>query len=126
MTELQDLRKRELQERMTCERCGHCCTETDPIRVLPADLSLIAYQYHQDFTRAKAHFTKLLDAKTGARGIKHTMPCMFYDPSIPGCKIYEIRPKVCRDAPFLNQIGNEKDAYYYDTCQGSKKALGVQ
>lgn len=72
------------------------------------------------------HFTKVIDTKTGLRGIKHTRPCMFYDPKIPGCKIYEIRPKICQDAPFKSQTGNDVDPVYYHDCPGSKKALGVE
>jgi hypothetical protein len=113
----------ELQEKTECQRCGHCCTQTENIVLTPYDLKMIAWQHHQTIDRARAHFTRIIDRDHAIRGIKKTLPCMFYDPLLPGCSIYEIRPAVCRTFPFKSQPADDTPIVYYNECPASNKAL---
>jgi len=97
------------QQHFQCHRCGECC-EGSPV------VDLDRYDIERIATHLKISINEMLEEYTVAlskeriralpysfpvRGIKKTLPCMFYDTKVKGCGIYPARPLVCRAFPFL-------------------------
>lgn len=93
------------QKAHRCQGCGRCCKESEEILVTPIDLQRLADHFHISIEKARAKFTKRLGQY---RGIKRTKPCMFYDETNARCRIYTVRPQICRDYPFWCQIGSDR------------------
>lgn len=106
------------QNHHECKSCGKCCKESEEILVTPADLQRIADHYHIGVERARARFTRRLGQY---RGVKRTLPCMFYSETTARCKIYAARPQICRDYPFRCQIGS--DSLDYMGCPAAEDAV---
>lgn len=87
-----------------CSKCpGYCCTyETIPVR--PYDLRRMAKGLEITVEQAKRRYTKP-DPETGGLRMRHRQDdifptaCMNLDQETRRCKIYEHRPKICRDFP---------------------------
>lgn len=76
----------------TCEECGFCCTKLSPISV--DNMSEIASHLVISKKEFKSKYTIIHNRKRC-----FPMPCPFYD---NGCKIYSVRPTVCRMYPVVN------------------------
>jgi Fe-S-cluster containining protein len=72
-----------------CKRCGQCCKI--PVHVTPKEVERIARQ-------VKLHPREFCVDVKGLSYLKH--PCPFFEESNKQCKIYNIRPEVCRLYPF--------------------------
>lgn len=106
-----------------CQRCGNCCTKTKHIKLTQRDIArmIAGYGLHRDsfVTHNTPHGNKFLAGDF----IKHDHPCQFYDASIPGCKIYDARPTVCRKFPIEEQRGEGTCIKVYDECPAMQAAL---
>jgi len=76
-------------EHFECRRCGQCCKF--PVHVKPKEVKRIARQ-----TKLPPH--KFCTDVEGLIYLKH--PCPFFEESDKRCRIYSIRPEVCRLYPF--------------------------
>jgi len=83
-----------LHEFYKCKRCpdAFCCTEI-PVEVLPDEIITIADYLGESISQ----FMRLRTIKAGGK-IYLKFPCPFFGSE--GCRIYEVRPKVCRRYPF--------------------------
>jgi len=87
-----------------CERCADCCKYLT-VKLGKKDISSIKREGYEDFMEFDSHIgsyvLKLRDEKCVFLGRKKKEHY---------CKIYSIRPKVCRQYPFLNsdEIGSCK------------------
>src|SRR5512139_3173946 len=109
--------KRELQHNLKCQRCGHCCTDSARITLTVIDIERIAHYTRNTYEFTRDQLTKEID---GFLMFKQSLPCVFWEEGV-GCSIYEARPKVCRDFPFLHQIGSgEIDTY---SCPAAEDAI---
>jgi len=78
-----------LLEHFECKRCGQCCEL--PVHVTPKEVKRIARQ-------TKLQPREFCMDVEGLVYLKH--PCPFFEESEKRCKIYNIRPEVCRLYPF--------------------------
>lgn len=106
-----------------CEMCGTCCTTGDPIRLRQDDVARIARHLKLPLGKAVKKFTIPDPDRAGVMDFKKILPCKFYDPFAPGCKIYEARPWSCRIFPFIGIYGSEDHVKVHESCPGSVKAV---
>lgn len=92
---IQDIRplKLKILKKRKCKRCGWCCTTCNTMLT------------KQDIIRLCTHFRCSFEDLYNTYMDKNakmpylTLPCPFLD-SDKNCKIYHIRPKICKEFPF--------------------------
>jgi Fe-S-cluster containining protein len=93
-----------------CERCGRCCLEEVGIAVSVDDCRRIARHQGLNLKRFMKDYTRPHELKGdlvgSARmlGKKEGDPCPFFDSSLPGCRIYSVKPQVCTAALYLSKM----------------------
>jgi Fe-S-cluster containining protein len=93
-----------------CERCGRCCLEEKCIAVSIDDCRRIARHQGLSLKRFMKDFTRPHELKGelvgSARmlGKKEGDVCPFFDSSLPGCRIYSVKPQVCTAALYLSKM----------------------
>ncbi|MCK9440882.1 MAG: YkgJ family cysteine cluster protein [Methanothrix sp.] len=93
-----------------CERCGRCCLEEKGIAVSIDDCRRIARHQGLSLKRFMKDCTRPHELKGdlvgSARmlGKKEGEPCPFFDSSLPGCRIYSVKPQVCTAALYLSKM----------------------
>jgi Fe-S-cluster containining protein len=95
---------------VVCERCGRCCMEERGIAVSIDDCRRIARhlgfslkKYMMDYTRPHDLLGELVGSAR-MLGKKECEPCPFFDSSLPGCRIYSVKPQVCTAALYLSKM----------------------
>jgi Fe-S-cluster containining protein len=83
-----------------CRRCGACCRENSPITVRDDEIRAIAKHLGERASIVRRmYFSR--DRTLCMACLKD--PCPFLgDPPENRCLVYEVRPHVCRDFPFLS------------------------
>ncbi len=92
-----------------CERCGRCCLEEVGIAVSIDDCRRIARHQRLSLKRFMMDYTRpheLKDKVGSARmlGKNEGDACPFFDSSLPGCRIYSVKPQVCTAALYLSKM----------------------
>ena len=93
-----------------CERCGRCCLEEVGIAVSVDDCRRIARHQGLSLKKFMMDYTRPHELKSdlvgSARmlGKKESDPCPFFDSSLPGCRIYSVKPQVCTAALYLSKM----------------------
>ena len=93
-----------------CERCGRCCLEEKGIAVSIDDCRRIARHLGLSLKRFMKDYTRPHELKGdlvgSARmlGKKEGDACPFFDSSLPGCRIYSVKPQVCTAALYLSKM----------------------
>lgn len=89
-----------------CSHCGTCCTKSSPIFI------------HRDELNVLLRFNPDLKHEIVSNGeytehfrFKEDLPCKFHDFEAKRCKIYDIRPHVCRSYPLV-LMGNDDRPHY--------------
>ncbi len=108
-----------------CQRCGHCCTTGDPIRLRPEDAAAIARHLKIPLNKVLKKYTIPDPNRPGVLDFKHILPCKFYDCRAGGCKIYAVRPWSCRIFPFLGIYGSEDRVVVNESCPGSVETMKI-
>ncbi|HNY35205.1 MAG TPA: YkgJ family cysteine cluster protein [Methanothrix soehngenii] len=108
-----------------CQRCGHCCTTGDPIRLRPEDAALLARGLKIPLNKVLKKFIITDPQRAGVLSFKHILPCKFYDQSTNGCKIYQFRPWSCRIFPFLGIYGHDDRVVVNELCPGSVQTMEI-
>jgi len=81
-----------------CLQCANCCKTTSPI-FRDVDINRIAKHLGvrpSEFTEKHLHIDEDQD------WVLNSSPCLFLDEN-NYCKIYEVRPKACREYPHTNR-----------------------
>ena len=95
---------------VVCERCGRCCLEEKGIAVSIDDCRRIARYLDLSLKRFMMDYTRphdLLGELVGSArmlGKKEGEACPFFDSSLPGCRIYSVKPQVCTAALYLSKM----------------------
>jgi len=97
-----------LQGIFRCKGCGRCCVTTDPIILNGDDVQALARHFKIPVSRALKRYVRAHPDLPGQQCMKETEPCQFFDTSRARCRIYEIRPQVCRLYPFLSGEGRAR------------------
>lgn len=93
-----------------CDRCGRCCLEEKGIAVSIDDCRRIARHQGLSLKRFMMDYTRPHELKGdlvgSARmlGKKEGDSCPFFDSSLPGCRIYSVKPRVCTAALYLSKM----------------------
>ena len=97
-----------------CSHCGTCCAESSPIFIHKDELNVLL-QFNPDL---RHEMISNNDYSEHFR-FKEDLPCKFHDFKAKRCKIYDIRPHVCRSYPLV-LMGNKNRQYYvldlYHNC----------
>ena len=95
---------------VVCERCGRCCLEEKGIAVSIDDCRRIARhlgfslkKFMMDYTRPHELKGELVGSAR-MLGKKDGEACPFFDSSLPGCRIYSVKPQVCTAALYLSKM----------------------
>lgn len=105
-----------------CERCGRCCLEEKGIAVSIDDCRRIARHLGLTLKRFMMNYTRphdLLGEMVGSArmlGKKEGDVCPFFESSLPGCRIYSVKPQVCTAALYLSKMN-------LLTCEEQKKII---
>lgn len=102
----------EVFQEVDCLQCANCCKTTSPI-FRDVDIDRIAKYLGvrpSDFTSKNLHIDEDGD------WVLNSSPCLFLDEN-NYCKIYEVRPKACRDYPHTDrkQISQIMELTYKNT-----------
>jgi len=102
----------ELLNRSYCRGCGKCCLGVNTsnqlhpgLEVYEDELKLMGKYAHisYKFLRKQTRTGQLLRNPDRPSEVTKTrwlaFPCMFYDPKIKRCQVYEVRPRVCKIYP---------------------------
>lgn len=89
-----------------CSHCGTCCRESSPIFIHKDELELLI-RFNLDLKHEIVNNCEY----DGHFKFKEDLPCKFHDFKSKRCKIYDIRPHVCRSYPLI-LMGNEDRSYY--------------
>ncbi|MAE42359.1 hypothetical protein CMO93_01195 [Candidatus Woesearchaeota archaeon] len=89
------------KENFECDKyCGECCKKL-AIKLTKSDIYSI-----KNLGYKEEDFIDKTLSKLGVLFIKNENSCFFLKKHLSGkfsCKIYEIRPKTCKDYPFFNK-----------------------
>lgn len=94
--------------RFKCKQCGNCCNIEGYVFIFREDLNRILEK--TEFTKEELQL-RYLSTVEGYTVLRDSgeRSCIFWDPVIKGCKIYEARPTQCRTFPFWKTLlYNEK------------------
>ena len=93
-----------------CTKCPAYCCSYPLIEIGKRDLARLARHFGLTHEQAEQRFTKY-DAGEKARVLRHRKDtvfdsvCMFLDPKLRRCSVYDARPGVCRDYPDSPRCG---------------------
>jgi Fe-S-cluster containining protein len=93
-----------------CQRCGQCCRNEAAFALSLEDSRRIARHLQISLKKFMIEYTQphaLKDPQIGnARMAKRNsdLSCIFYDPSLPGCTVQEVKPQVCSAAYYLTKM----------------------
>jgi uncharacterized protein len=94
---MQDLHDAEFKK-IDCLKCANCCKTTGPLFTL-ADIERIAKFLKQKTQQFIEHHLKIDEDNDY---VLKNLPCTFLDQH-NACKIYEVRPKACREFPHTDR-----------------------
>jgi len=113
-----------LQANFICKMCGNCCKDMDSIHINTEDVKRIARHYKIPVDKARRKYAQPHPSLIGELTLKQIDPCKFFDPIKNICKIYSVRPIICRSYPFLSGDNlNRNEIVRYSTCPGHRATL---
>jgi Fe-S-cluster containining protein len=86
-----------ISAQIDCKQCGNCCAAVKPV-YLPKDVQRLAD--HLKITPEEFTSQYLEEDEEGDLCLKE-IPCSFLKDKL--CSVYESRPEVCRDYPYLDK-----------------------
>lgn len=114
-----------MKPRYDCSKCpGYCCSY-DRISVTERDIARLARHFDLPVDVARERFTWHYHTKdVDERILRHRKDtvfksiCRFFDQEERRCTVYEARPTVCRQYPYLNKCG------YYEFLKFEREQQG--
>ena len=102
-----------------CKQCGNCCNISGYVFVFREDLNRILELTDYTMEELQQTYLSTVDGYTVFRD-KGDQACIFWDPAIKGCKIYEARPTQCRTYPFWKTLLYRKNKWEKEkeSCPG--------
>lgn len=91
-----------------CSHCGTCCVKSSPIFIHKDELNTILL-FKPDLEH---EIVKNVEYPEHFM-FKEDIPCKFHDHNSKRCKIYDIRPQVCRTYPLV-MVGEDRPHYVID------------
>lgn len=97
----------------TCKRCGQCCQD---VRLAePPELLKKAYEYWRKSAEVDPGFSEIyliypmlvFKFENTAEDLPYHYYCKHFTKDVdgsPGCSIYEIRPRMCKDFPYYDEV----------------------
>lgn len=81
-----------------CNKCGVCCREFAIIDLNVKDLNRLSRHFHENLAATMVRVCAEHPVDQGRFILSESRPCKFYK---KGCRIYNVRPIVCRFYPYL-------------------------
>ncbi len=108
-----------------CKQCGECCMGYGGTAVSQKDIEKIAAFVKVDVKS----FIKNYCDKSGARYMitqREDGFCIFFDNKI--CAIHPVKPKMCRDWPFIRNVAREPENWHImaGMCSGMKTDVPLE
>jgi Fe-S-cluster containining protein len=110
---VQGSRLHKIHSNLECDRCGRCCTLSDPISLEPQDVERLSAHLGISIKKTIRKYAASVEVDgERAWAIKNTSPCIFLDEASGLCKIHPARPIVCRAFPLISPrtVGGEPPA----------------
>ena len=92
-----------------CSHCGTCCRESSHIFIHKDELEILIR-----FNPNLKHEIVNNYEYDGHFKFKEDLPCKFHDFKSKRCKIYDIRPHVCRSYPLILMENSDRSYYVMD------------
>lgn len=108
----EDLASMQEEQDSLCHRCGACCTVSRYVRMTEGEFEAIAAHLSvspQDLSKGTG-----VSREEGYYLVSGS-PCPFYDAPGRGCRVYKVRPRVCRLFPMgfsLKQMGEGRPPFF--------------
>ena len=108
----------ELLRKSHCRRCGRCCLPNPVypshpgVEVFEDELKLMKKNFHvsnrclRKRTHVGRQWANPVRPSEVATTIFMTLPCMFYDSTKKQCRVYRVRPRVCKIYPIRSSGKN--------------------
>lgn len=101
-----------------CQRCGNCCRRHGIVRLTNAEAETVAEFLHMDIYAFTEKYTELLPDRSALTLTElENGDCIFFDGD-SGCRINPVKPKQCRDFPYVWRFEN-----WTEVCAGARKML---
>ncbi|MBN2857673.1 MAG: YkgJ family cysteine cluster protein [Candidatus Delongbacteria bacterium] len=106
--------------RFECKKCGNCCVGNGYVFIFPVDLERLIEKSGFNLEELQRTYLSTVDGYTVFRD-GGSGACIFWDPIVKGCRIYEARPTQCRTFPFWKTLLYKKAKW----DEGTKTCHGV-
>lgn len=100
-----------------CQRCGKCCQGDSWLRKIinPTDVKKWKKMRRDDILRFVCLTCyRLVDPDNSCKPwIKENCPFLTFEDNIASCKIYDVRPEVCKEFPIVKCSNSKCDLKYH-------------
>lgn len=113
-----------LQAMFKCSGCGTCCRICKDIHVTDDDIKKMSMHLGISTRAFRKKYTRRHSKDDKKLSLRNKRACIFFDRLHKSCKIYDSRPAVCRQYPFLDSemVGKPIGTCFPD-CPGQLAAI---
>mmetsp|Transcript_796 Transcript_796/g.596 ORF Transcript_796/g.596 Transcript_796/m.596 type:complete len:131 (-) Transcript_796:993-1385(-) len=113
-----------LSKIFTCKRCGNCCKGYGGTYVTDNDIAAIANFIQTDIKKFIKKFCQI-SGKRHILGQKKGGFCIFWNNL---CTIHPVKPKMCRDWPFIESVVNFPENWHIiaDSCPEINNEIPIE
>ncbi|PIE59998.1 MAG: Fe-S oxidoreductase [Desulfobulbus propionicus] len=107
----------------SCIRCGFCCHGETTVSLSSSDQKRMAEELGLSLEKAKQQYWRVTGNIVQMKVIDGH--CIFYDKTLPGCRVHNGRPERCRQWPLHPSMLADKNNYLTitESCPGFNTRL---
>lgn len=90
-----------LHQEFVCAHCGFCCLHGGQIKITKSELEIIGEFLDVSIACASLVPVRELESEPGVFMLTVTEPCFFMDKMCNTCMVHLVKPRFCRDYPWL-------------------------
>lgn len=117
----------ELRLRFRCLRCGECCKGESTVSLTEKEIEAIS----NFLGMVKEAFLALYTVRKGLHRLEMKVVdghCVFFEPYTKTCRIHPVKPKICKDWPFVSALLKDSLNIHIlkEFCKGFKNLLNLE